>query len=325
MVVAPLDPKPPALEPTTQAFIDALAARGGPPLYTLSVSEARAFLDDLQAADAPPPIPADIEDRVIVGGPTGSVPIRIVRPEGASERLPVVLYIHGGGWVLGNERTHDRLIREIAQGTHAAVVFVKYTPSPEARFPVALEQAYTALRFVAENDASLGLDATRLAVAGDSVGGNMATVLARFARDRGGPSIRLEALFYPVTDASVDTESFQRFANGPWLTRRATEWFLDAYAPNPADRERPDISPLRATTEELRGLPPTLLITDENDVLRDEGEAYAHALMTADVPVKAVRVLGTIHDFMMLNGLADTPPVRTAIALANEELRRALD
>jgi acetyl esterase len=319
----PVEPRPPTLDPGTQAFIDALAARGGPPIYTLPVREARAFLDDLQAADMRS-IPADVEDRVIPGGPTGSVPIRIVRPEGASEPLPVVVYLHGGGWILGDERTHDRLIREIARDAQVAVVFVKYTPSPEAQFPVPIEQAYAATRYVAENGAGLRLDASRLAVAGDSVGGNMATVVARLARDRGRPSIRFEALFYPVTDASMDTESYKRFADGPWLTKRAMEWFFDAYASNLADRELPAVSPLKATQEELRGLPPTLLITDENDVLRDEGEAYAHALMEADVPVKAVRYLGTIHDFMMLNALADTPPVRSAVTLASAELRSAL-
>jgi acetyl esterase len=313
------------VEPHTRAFIEALAARGGPPLYALPVQAAREVLDGLQAAHAPAvPVPADIEDEVIPGGPTGSVPIRIVRPAGSSGVLPVIVYFHGGGWILGNERTHDRLIREIATGARAAVFFVKYTPSPEARFPVPLEQAYHATRYIADHAACFGVDPTRLAVAGDSVGGNMAAVVARLARDRGGPEIRFQALFYPVTDARFDTESYRRFAEGPWLTRRAMEWFFDAYAPDRADRERPDVAPLRAPIAALRGLPPALVITDENDVLRDEGEAYAHALMEAGVRVKAVRVLGTIHDFMMLNALANTTPTRVAIELASGELREAL-
>jgi acetyl esterase len=320
---APLDLS--QLEPHARAFIEGLAARGGPPLYTLPVQDARAFLDAVQAETAPSvPPPADIEDCALPVGPTGSVPIRIVRPQGSSGSLPVVMYFHGGGWILGDENTHDRLIREIADGAQAAVVFVKYTPSPEATFPVPLEQAYAATAYIAQNGASLGLDASRLAVAGDSVGGNMATVVARLAKDRGGPAICYQALFYPVTDGSFDTGSYQQFADGPWLTKRAMQWFFDAYAPSPVDRESPDVSPLRASLAQLQGLPPALVITDENDVLRDEGEAYAHALMQAGVPVTAVRYLGMIHDFMMLNALADSPPQKSAIALASAELRDAL-
>jgi acetyl esterase len=313
------------LDPRTRVFIEALEARGGPPLYTLPVEKARAFLDTLQAEHAPRiAIPVDVEDETIPAGPTGALPIRIVRPEGRGGPLPVVVYFHGGGWILGDERTHDRLIREIANGTGAAVVFVKYTPSPEARFPVPIEQAYGATKYVAEHAARLGLDASRLAVAGDSVGGNMATVVARIAKELGGPEIRGQVLFYPVTDAGLDTGSYRQFAGGPWLTKRAMEWFFDAYAPDRSDRARPEVSPLRASLDQLRGLPPALVITDENDVLRDEGEAYAHKLMDAGVRVEAVRVIGTIHDFLMLNALADTPPVRGAIALANARIRELL-
>ncbi|MFT3774174.1 MAG: alpha/beta hydrolase [Minicystis sp.] len=319
-------PRPAAaqLDLQTKAFVDALAARGGKPLYKLPFAEARAVLDDLQAQNAPS-LPAEIEDLVLPVGPGGSVPIRIVRPEGSSaERLPVIMYFHGGGWILGNERTHDRLVREIANGARAAVVFVKYTPSPEAQFPVPIEQAYAATKYIAENGAQYGLDPSRLAIAGDSVGGNMTAVVALLAKERGGPEIRYQALFYPVTDARFDTASYRKFAKGPWLTRATMKWFFDAYAPKLADRKKPEVSPLRASLGRLHGLPPALVIIDENDVLRDEGEAYAHKLMHAGVPVKAVRVLGAIHDFMMLNALADTPPTRGAIALATEELRKAL-
>ena len=314
------------LEPRTQAFIEALAARGGPPLYTLPVADARAFLVALQAEYAPaaPRPAADIEDEVIPGGPTGSVSIRIVRPKGCAAPLPIVMDFHGGGWILGDEKTHDRLIREIASRAHAAVVFVKYTPSPEAKFPAPLEQAYAATRYMADNGSRFGLDGSRLAVAGDSVGGNMATIVARLAKERGGPKLRYQALFYPVTDASFDDASYQRFAGGPWLTKPAMEWFFNAYAPTLADRAKPDVSPLRASLAQLQGLPPALIITDENDVLRDEGEAYAHKLMRAGVSVTAVRYLGTIHDFMMLDALADTPASQSATALAGDKLREAL-
>lgn len=313
------------LDPPTRAFIEGLAARRGPPLYELPIADARAFLVNLQAEHAPATtIPALVEDHVLPVGPSGSVPIRIVRPEGTDEPLPVVVYFHGGGWILGDETTHDRLIREIAARARAAVVFVKYTPSPEAKFPVPLQEAYAATRYIAENGARFGLDPSRLAVAGDSVGGNMATVVALLAKQHGGPAIRYQALLYPVTDARFDDASYQRFAEGPWLTRRAMEWFFDAYAPKADVRASPYVSPLRASVEDLRGLPPALVVVDENDVLRDEGEAYAHALMAAGVPVRAVRYLGTLHDFMMLTALADTPASRGATALVGDTLRDAL-
>jgi acetyl esterase len=313
------------LEPRTRAFVEALTKRGGLPIYKLPVAQARALLDGLQKEYAPSALaPAEIEDTELPVGPTGSVPVRIVRPTGSAAPLPVIVYFHGGGWILGNVDTHDRLLRALSAGARAAVVFVKYTPSPEARFPVPLEQAYATTRYLAENGACFGLDGARLAVAGDSVGGNMAAVVAQLARKRGGPEIRYQALFYPVTDARQDTASYQRFAAGPWLTRRAMDWFFDAYAPDHADREKPEVSPLRASLTALQGLPPALVLTDENDVLRDEGEAYAHRLMDAGVPVTAVRYLGTMHDFMMLNALADTEAARSATALASEQLGAAL-
>ena len=267
---------------------------------------------------------ADIDDEVLAVGPTGSVGVRIVRPPGNTDALPVVMYFHGGGWILGNERTHDRLIRELAVRARAAVIFVKYTPSPEARFPVPLEQAYAATKFIAEHGADFDLDPTRLAVAGDSVGGNMAIGVTRLARARGGPEIVHQALFYPVTHANFFNKSYQEFAAGPWLSRAAMLWFFNACAPRLADRFNPDVSPLLAPVDQLRDLPPALIITGENDVLRDEGEAYAHKLMRAGVPVNAVRYLGTIHDFMMLDALADTPAAVSATALAAETLREAL-
>jgi acetyl esterase len=312
------------LEPKTRAFVEALEAKGGPPLYELSYEAARAVLKDLQSRNNVPIRPARIDDATLPVGPRGSVSIRIVRPEGRTDRLPVVMYFHGGGWILGDASTHDRLVRELAHGAQAAFVFVAYTPSPEAHYPVPIEEAYAATRYIAEHGAVFGLDSSRIAIAGDSVGGNMAAVVAQLAKQRGGPPLRLQVLFYPVTDATFDTASYRQFADGPWLTKPAMQWFFDAYAPNLADRGKPGVSPLRASLDDLRGLPPALVVTDENDVLRDEGEAYAHRLMDAGVPVKAVRVLGTVHDFMMLNALADTPPVREAIATANEELRAAL-
>jgi acetyl esterase len=313
----------PQLEPSTQRFVDSLAAQGGPPLYTLQPQQARQVLTDLQSKPVTR-LPAEIEDRMIPGGPGGQVSVRIVRPQGAREVLPAIVFIHGGGWILGDKDTHDRLIRELANGAHAAVVFVNYTPSPEAHFPVAIEQAYAVAKFVAEKGATMNIDPTRLALAGDSVGGNMVAALSLLAKQRGGPAFKHQVMFYPVTNARFDDASYREFADGPWLTKRGMQWFFDAYAPTPADRDKPTVSPLLASIEELAGQAPALIITDENDVLRDEGEAYAHKLMEAGVPVKAVRVLGTHHDFVMLNALAETPETRGAIELANRELANAL-
>ncbi len=306
----------------TDQFIQVLAAKGGPPIYTLSIAEARKVLDDAQSGPVKK-LPAQIEDRTIPGGPTGEISIRIIRPKQGTGKLPVVMYFHGGGWILGNKNTHDRLVREIANGAKAAVVFVNYAPSPEAKYPTAIEQAYTATKYIAEHGKTLNLDSTRLAVAGDSVGGNMAAVVTLLAKERGGPKINHQVLFYPVTDANLDNPSYKEFANDPWLTKPAMEWFWSAYVPDVAERKKPTISPLQAPIDQLKGLPPALVITDENDVLRDEGEAYAHKLSQAGVSVTAMRYLGTIHDFVMLNTIMDTPAARSAIGLANANLQRA--
>lgn len=311
------------LEAATQKFVDDLTAQGGPPLYTLSPQGARQVLETLQSQ----PIekqPAVVDDVVIPGGPSGHISLRIVRPEGAIGTLPAIVYFHGGGWILGSKNTHDRLIREIANGAHAALVFVNYTPSPEAHYPIPIEEAYAATEYVAKLGDETGIDGSRLAIVGDSVGGNMAAVVAMLAKQRGGPQIEYQVLLYPVTDAGLDTDSYQQYADGPWLTKRAMEWFWDAYAPDRARRTEITASPLRASVQELAGLPPALVIVDENDVLRDEGEAYAHKLMAAGVEVTAMRLLGTIHDFMMLNPLARTPAVRGAVSAVSEVLRKVL-
>ena len=311
----------PTLELHTQEFVDSLA--GAPPIYTLSLVDARSVLAQAQSIPVGKPS-AQSEDIALPVGPTGSVPIRVIRPVGATEVLPVVMYFHGGGWVLGDRDTHDRLVREIAVGAQAAVVFVDYARAPEARYPVAIEQAYAATRYVADNAAELGIDPLRLAVAGDSVGGNMAAAVTLIAKQRRGPNIAFQLLFYPVTDSGFDTPSYNQFADGPWLTKRAMEWFWDAYLPDPAVRKQPTATPLNASLDQLASLPEALVIVDENDVLRDEGEAYARKLSDAGVRVISVRYNGTIHDFVMLNALADTPATRGAIAQAVGALRRAL-
>lgn len=317
----PIDTTEPALEPYTQQFVDGLA--GAPPICTLSPDEARSVLVRAQSTPVGKPS-AQIEDIAFPVGPTGSVPVRIVRPARALGVLPVVVYFHGGGWILGDRDTHDRLVREIAAGVEAAVVFVDYARSPEARYPVAIEQAYAAICYVVDHSASLRIDPLRLAVAGDSVGGNMAAAVTLMAKERRRPKIGFQVLFYPVTDAGFDTASYVRFADGPWLTKHAMEWFWDAYLPDPAARKQPTATPLNASLDQLAGLPEALVVVDENDVLRDEGEAYARKLSNAGVRVTSTRYNGTIHDFVMLNALADTPAARGAIAQAVFALKTTL-
>ena len=309
---------PSSLEPTARRFIDSLA--GAAPLSTLTPEAAHKGLTDLQAKPVPMR-PAEIEDTTWPVGPTGTTRIRIVRPVDATETLPLIFYTHGGGWVLGDTITHERLVRELADGVHATVVFVDYINSPNARFPTQNEQAYASLMYAVEHARELRVDPNRLAIVGDSVGGNMAAVLTLLAKQRGGPRIRFQVLFYPVTDYRKDNASYRKFYDGPWLTARTMQWMFDLQGFN--GNEGSDAFPLRATIEQLRGLPDALIITDD-DILQDEGEAYALKLSQAGVRVTAVRYNQTIHDFVMLNPLADTPAVRGAIQQAISALRGAL-
>lgn len=313
----------PNLTRQTRAFVDALAAAKAPPLYTLSPAEARKVLESAQAKPIQKPEVA-IEDMELAVGPTGKVDTRIIRPKNAQGNLPVILYIHGGGWIMGNKDTHDRLVRELCTGTGAAVVYPNYTPSPEAQYPVPHQQIWAVLEYVLAHAGKLGLDADKLIVAGDSVGGNMAIVTSLLAKEKKGPKIAMQLLFYPVTDAGLDTRSYRDFVDGPWLTFKAMQWFWDAYLPDAAKRKEIYASPLQATKEQLSGLPPALIITAENDVLRDEGEAFAKKLDEAGVFTSCVRCNGTIHDFAMLNDLAETAPAKTALCLAVAAIKKCL-
>jgi acetyl esterase len=309
------------LESAAQQLADSTA---GPPfLSELGYPAARKLLDDIQAGPVQK-LPVD-EEWVIVPAAVGDVRVRILRPQAAEGKLPVIVYLHGGGWVLGNAGTHDRLVRELAVGSGAALAFVEYSRSPEARYPVAIEQAYATARWLVREGAERGLDGTRIAVAGDSVGGNMATVLTLMAKDRGDVRFVQAQMYYPVTDAAMDTESYRQFADGPYITRKTMEWFWDAYIPDHAQRLESSASPNQATMEQLRGLPPTVLLVDEADVLRDEGEAYAAKLRAAGVAVTAVRYDGICHDFMMLDALSQTDAARAAIAQATALFRDAFE
>lgn len=310
----------PILEPAAQEIAEATAS---PPfLYELGPEGARKVLDDLQAA--PVDKPEVTEKWITVPAGVGDVQVRIVKPVGSQSTLPVVLYVHGGGWVLGNAGTHDRLVRELAVGTNAAIAFVEYDRSPEAKYPVAIEQAYATAQWITAKGTEEGLDASRLAVAGDSVGGNMTAALALMAKQRGDVAFVHQSLYYPVTDAAQDTDSYREFADGPFLTAKSMAWFWDCYTTDPAQRAEITASPLRASLEDLAGLPPALVIVDENDVLRDEGEAYARKLTQAGVPTTSIRVNGTLHDFMMLNPLRPTQATTAAMERAIQTLRTVL-
>lgn len=310
----------PVLEPAAQELADATSR---PPfLYELGPEGARKVLDDVQSAPVDKP---DVAEKwITVPAEVGDVRVRIVKPVDGQGTLPVVLYVHGGGWVLGNAATHDRLVRELAVGANAAVVFVEYDRSPEVGYPVAIEQAYATARWITSKGAEEGLDASRLSVAGDSVGGNMAAALTLLAKQRGDVTFLHQSLYYPVTDAAQDTESYREFADGPFLTAKAMAWFWDCYTSDPAQRAEITASPLRATLEQLADLPPALVIVDENDVLRDEGEAYARKLTQAGVPTTSIRYNGTLHDFMMLNPLRPTQATTAAMDQAVRTLRTVL-
>ena len=308
------------LEPSAQGIVDATST---PPfLYELEPAAARKVLDDLQAAPVDK-LPVQ-EEWITVPASVGDVRVRIVRPDGSAGTLPVIIYMHGGGWILGNAATHDRLVRELAVGAHAALLFVEYPNSPEAHYPVAIEQGYATAQWVTREGAGKGLDADRMAVAGESVGGNMAAALTLMAKERGDVRFVQTSMYYPVTDAAMDTASHEEFATGYYLTRKAMEWFWDAYTTDPGQRAEITASPNRATTEQLKGLPPTLLLVDEADILRDEGEAYAAKLRAAGVAVTTVRYDGVVHDFMLLNAMSQAHATRAAIAQATAFLRAAL-
>ncbi|MBZ5753079.1 alpha/beta hydrolase [Metabacillus rhizolycopersici] len=306
------------LEPEAQKFVEDTA--NPPYLFDLGPEKGRETVDEVQSGEVSK-LPVEVEELTIEGETTGPVSIKILRPENAPENLPVILYTHGAGWVFGNAHTHDRLVRELAVGSQSAVVFTNYSLSPEAKYPIAIEEVYTALEWIAKEGQNHGMDSSNITVAGDSVGGNMSAAITLMTKERKGPAIRKQLLFYPVTDASFDTESYKEFATGYFLRRDGMKWFWEQYTSDPQQRAEITASPLRATTEQLKGLPEALIITAEADVLRDEGEAYANKLREAGVKVTAVRFQGIIHDFVMLNDFADTEAAKGAMMLANAWLR----
>ena len=313
----------PGVEHHTQAFLQALEAGGGKPLETLSPQDARAVLVGAQASVKVDLSGVSVSEKTIQAGGQ-SIPLTIVRPEGVKGELPVFMFFHGGGWVLGDYTTHARLIRDLVVNSGAVAVYVGYTPSPEAQYPTAIDQAYAATRWVGEHGKEIQVDSSRLAVAGNSVGGNMAAVVALKAKEAGTPKLSFQLLLWPVTDANLETASYNQFAQGHFLTKPLMKWFWDNYTTDPKQRAERFASPLQATTEQLKGLPPALVQTAEFDVLRDEGEAYARKLDAAGVTVTAVRYNGMIHDYGLLNPLAHIPAVQAALRQAGAELKQHL-
>ncbi len=308
------------LEPAAQELVEATAKP--PLLHELGPQAARQVLVDLQSGPVTRP---DVDEEwVTVPADVGDVRVRLLRPAGVPGPLPVVVYMHGGGWILGNAATHDRLVRQLAVGAGCALAFVEYTPSPEARYPVAIEQGYATAQWITRHGAEHELDPRRMAVAGESVGGNMTAALALLAAQRGDVHFVHHSMYYPVTDAAMDTGSYDQSATGYHLSRASMEWFWDAHLPDLDRRSEITASPNRATSDQLAALSPALLFVDEADVLRDEGESYAAKLRQAGVEVTTVRYDGAVHDVMLLDPLRDTHAARAATAQAAAVLREVL-
>jgi acetyl esterase/lipase len=313
----------PRLGKEVKQFLKKLNGTDAPPIETLSPIEARKVLSDAQAS-----VSVDLsgieeaEKTITADGYT--VKLNIVRPEGKKEMLPVFIFIHGGGWVLGDYPTHKRMVRDLVVLSGAAAVFVNYTPTPDAVFPQAINEIYAATKWVSENGNEINVDGKRLAVVGNSVGGNMTAVTALRAKENGGPEIKFQLMMWPIVDANFETGSYQQFGRDRFLTTSLMKWMYDLYIQDPRKRKNVYASPLQASIEQLKGLPPALIQVAESDILRDEGEAYGRKLDEAGVPVTCIRYNGMIHDFGLLNGLATVPAVRSLFVHAAAELKKYL-
>ncbi len=312
----------PRLSRETKTFLKALNA-GGKPLETLSPADARMVLVNGQLAAEVDLSGIEVSEKTITADGY-TVPLYIVRPEGVQGELPVVMFVHGGGWVLGDFPTHKRMVRDLVVESGFAAVFVEYTRTPDAQFPQAINEIYAATKWVAEHGKEIGVDGTNMAIAGNSVGGNMSTVTTLMAKEKGGPRIKLQVLFWPIVDANFETESYQQFGQDRFLTVPTMKWMYDMYIADPAKRKDIHASPLQASVEQLRGLPPAVIMVAESDILRDEGEAYGRKLDEAGVTVTTLRYNGMIHDFGMLNGLANIPQTRSLFVQAGAELKKYL-
>lgn len=309
------------VHPLVLAFLERFNNSGAPPVESLTPTEARKAGETFQQQNQKSCNSGVTLQRQVINVDGRSVPLHVITPARATVQLPVFMFFHGGGWVLGDFPTHQRLVTDLVRLSGAACVFVDYSLSPEVRFPIAIEQAYSATCWIAANGSVLGLDGSRISVVGNSSGANMATVVCMMAKARGGPKIASQVLMRPITDARCDTASYREWADGYFLTRSMMDWFWSNYLESNEQRRLHLVSPLQATRDQLKGLPPALIQTAECDVVRDEGEAYGRALASAGVDVSSIRYNGLIHDFGMLNPLAKIPAVRTALRQAAYELR----
>lgn len=319
--VKPIDPvNDPAIESHTKAFLKMLNSGGGKPMELLSPADARKVLEGAQTS-----VQVDISGIDVTEKTIDNIKLYIVRPSGQNGVLPVFMFFHGGGWVLGDFPTHKRFVRDLVVYSGTACVFVEYTRSPEAKYPTALNECYAATKWVAEHGHEMNLDGKRIALVGNSAGGNLAASTALMAKDKKGPEIKFQLLFWPVTNADFETVSYNQYATSRFLTKNMMIWFWDNYIAKAEQRKEIYASPLAASAEQLKGLPSTLVQTAENDVLRDEGEAYARKMDAAGVPVTLMRIQGMIHDYGLLNPLANVPAVQSALRAAATELKKALE
>jgi acetyl esterase/lipase len=307
-----------------RAFLKALNSGTGKPIEQLSPAAARQVLTDAQNSVTPDYSGIEESESTITQDGI-HVDIHITKPAGIGPDAPVFIFIHGGGWVLGDYPTHRRLVRDLVVASGAVAVFPDYTPSPEARYPTAINQIYATVKWVSEHGKEIGVNAKNLAVVGNSVGGNMTASVVLMAKEKKGPAIKLQVLLWPVTDANFETGSYNELGEGRFLTKNMMIWFWDNYLPDKDKRKEIYASPLQASIEQLKGLPPVLIQTAENDVLRDEGEAYARKLNEAGVQVTFTRYGGLIHDYGLLNPLSSVPAVKTALLQAASVIKAALN
>jgi acetyl esterase len=320
----PINPsKNPNVERRIRAFLEALNSGSGKPIETLTPTKARQVLVEAQAS-VPVELPScDVEEKTIAQDGL-KVHLHIVRPAVGKAVLPGFIFVHGGGWILGDFLTHERFVRDLVADSGFTAIFVNYTPSPEAQYPTAINEIHAATRWVVANGEEIQVDSKRLAIVGNSVGGNMAAAVALKALHEGGPSFKCQVMLWPVTDANFESGSYHEFAEGYFLSRAMMKWFWDAYAPDHAQRAEIFASPLQATPEQLKGLPPALIQVAGNDVLRDEGLAFARKLDEAGVDVTSVRYENLIHDYGLLNVISQVPAVRDALRQTAEMLKKHL-
>lgn len=307
----------------TRAFLKALNSPAPPELEKLPPLEARQVLETAQASVPVDYSGIDESERTITAGGF-QILLNVVRPAGVTRKLPVFMFIHGGGWVLGDYPTHRRVVRDLVVESGYCAVFVNYTRTPDAVFPRQINEIYAATKWVADHGDEINVDGRNLAVVGNSVGGNMTAVIALMAKENGGPTIKAQILMWPIVDANFETDSYHQFGRDRFLSASLMKWMYDMYIADPAKRTDIHASPLRASLEQLTGLPPALIQVAENDILRDEGEAYGRKLDEAGVEVATLRYDGAIHDFGLLNGLANEPATRALFRHAAAELKQRL-